>query len=88
MPTLLNRKLRRELSATLSIDRASRGRPIIVEIEPPGVFIFRWKGTRRRYEAGAAKLMQWTIQEAVEQARKEKLKGRKERRAWLKNSKS
>ena len=77
MPTPLNRKLSRELGVTLDVDRASRGRPIIVELEPPGVIIFRWKGTRRRYEAGAAKLMQWTIEEAVEQARREKRAKRK-----------
>jgi hypothetical protein len=64
----------------LDVDRASRGRPIIVELEPPGVIIFRWKGTRRRYEAGAAKLMQWTIEEAVEQARREKRAKRKEKK--------
>jgi hypothetical protein len=80
MPTPLSRKLSRELGVTLDVDRASSGRPIIVEIEPPGLFIFRWKGTRRRYEAGAAKLMQWTIEEAVEQARREKLKKRKEKK--------
>ena len=80
MPTPLNRKLSRELGVTLDVDRASRGRPIIVELEPPGVIIFRWKGTRRRYEAGAAKLMQWTIEEAVEQARREKRAKRKEKK--------
>ena len=80
MPTPLSRKLSRELGVTLDVDRASRGRPIIVELEPPGVIIFRWKGTRRRYEAGAAKLMQWTIEEAVEQARREKRAKRKEKK--------
>jgi len=80
MPTPLNRKLSRELGVTLDVDRASRGRPIIVELEPPGMIIFRWKGTRRRYEAGAAKLMQWTIEEAVEQARREKRAKRKEKK--------
>jgi hypothetical protein len=80
MPTPLNRKLSRELGVTLDVDRASRGRPIIVELEPPGMIIFRWKGTRRRYEAGAAKLIQWTIEEAVEQARREKRAKRKEKK--------
>jgi hypothetical protein len=80
MPTLLSRKLSRELGITLDVDRASRGRPIIVELHPPGVFVFRWKGTRRRYEAGAAKLMQWTIEETVEQARKEKRAKQKEKK--------
>jgi hypothetical protein len=77
--TVLNRKLRRELPILLELDKASRGRPIIVEIEPPGFFVFRWKGTRRRYEAGAAKLMQWTIEETVEQARRERKAKRRQK---------
>jgi hypothetical protein len=81
MPTPLNRKLSRELAATLDVDRASRGRPIIIELDPPALISFRWKGTRRRYTAPAARLMQWTIQETVERARREQRAKRKERRS-------
>lgn len=72
--TQLTKPVRRELGVFLDVDRGSRGRPIIVELEPPGVIVFRWKGTRRRYEAGAAMLMQWTIQRAIDQARIERAK--------------
>jgi hypothetical protein len=44
MPTPLNRKLKRELAVTLSIDRASRGRPIIVEIGPRACLSFGGRG--------------------------------------------
>jgi uncharacterized protein YndB with AHSA1/START domain len=75
--TSLNRKLRREIPRTLELDRHSRGRFIILEIEPPDLISFRWKGTRRRYTAPIAKLFQWTIQETVERERREKRAQRK-----------
>ncbi|MFQ5903649.1 MAG: hypothetical protein ACE5JO_08160 [Candidatus Binatia bacterium] len=74
--TILTRRLRRETLETLSVDRMSRGRPIILELEPPNLIHFRWKGTRRRWTASIARLMQWTIQEAVEQARRERKRGK------------
>lgn len=77
--TPLNRPIRRELSITFELDRHSRGRPIVVELQPPGVIVFRWKGTRRRYEIGAAKLMQWTIEESIEQRRREKKAARRQK---------
>lgn len=77
MATQLTKRLSREVSALLELDRRSRGRPIIVEIEPPALISFRWKGTRRRYTAPIAKLMQWTIQAVIEQERKEKRAARR-----------
>ena len=77
--TGLNRKLRREIPRTLDLDRHSRGRLIIIELEPPDLVHFRWKGTRRRYTANVARLMQWTIQENVE--RREKKLARKDWRS-------
>lgn len=73
----LNKKLRREIPRTLELDRASRGRLIIIELEPPDLISFRWKGTRRRYTANAAKLMQWTVTAEIERQRLEKKKARK-----------
>jgi hypothetical protein len=78
MTTPLKTPVRRELAEIfLNVDKQSRGRPIIVEIEYPGLFKFRWKGTRKRYEIGAAKLMQWAIQDTVERERREKKAARK-----------
>lgn len=83
--TQLNRKLRREIPAWLEVDRFSRGRPIIVELEPPenslpAQIAFRWKGTRRRYRAPVSLLMQWTIQAEAERVAQEKRKNRKAKR--------
>lgn len=74
--TLLTKKLSREVDAYLPVDKMSRGRRIIVEIEAPDFISFRWKGTRRRYTALIPRLMQWTIQATVETQRKEKAKQR------------
>lgn len=68
--TLLTKRISREVGATLDLDKMSRGRPIVVEIESPDLITFRWKGTRRRYTATIPRLMQWTIQASVEAARK------------------
>lgn len=70
--TELNRKLSREIPRFLDLDKRSRGRLVIVELEPPDLIAFRWKGTRRRYTAPITKLMQWTIQATVERERREK----------------
>ncbi len=75
--TELSRKLRREIPRTLDLDKRSRGRFIIVELEPPDLITFRWKGTRRRYTATISRLMQWTIQATVEQERREKRQRKK-----------
>lgn len=80
--TELNRKLRREIPVTLDFDRFSRGRHIIIELEPgqstlPPQIAFRWKGMRRRYRAPIALLMQWTIQETVERQLRERKAKRK-----------
>jgi hypothetical protein len=77
--TLLNKKVRRETAATLSLDRHSRGRFIIIELEPPDLISFRWKGTRRKYTANTARLMQWTIQAHVEAERKKNAAAKKGR---------
>jgi hypothetical protein len=82
MPTQLNRKLSRETAGFLSVDRGSRGRPIIIEIEPPDLIAFRWKGTRRRYTANAARLMQWTIQATIDAERRERRAKRKREKSW------
>jgi len=79
--TELNRKLRRQIPRTLDLDRHSRGRLIIIELEPPDLVHFRWKGTHRRYTANIARLMQWTIQENVERQRREKKRAKKNRRS-------
>ena len=82
--TQLNRTLRREIPRMLDLDKASRGRfIIIIEIEPPDLISFRWKGMRRRYTAPIARLMQWTIQETVERERREKKAARKARKLVL-----
>lgn len=78
--TELTKKLSREIPRTLDLDRQSRGRFIVIEIEPPDLVSFRFKGTRRKYTATAARLMQWTIQAQVEQERREKARLRKSRR--------
>ncbi len=64
--TLLTKRVAREIDARLDVDKMSRGRPIIVEIEAPDLITFRWKGTRRRYTAAIPRLMQWTIMATVE----------------------
>jgi len=74
--TLLQKRIRRETAELLSVDKFSRGRPIIVELEPgentlPAQIAFRWKGTRRRYRAPIARLMQWAIAATVEAERRE-----------------
>lgn len=68
--TLLQKRLSRETTDYLNVDKFSRDRPIIIELEPaegtlPAQIVFRWKGSRRRYKAPVARLMQWTIQEQV-----------------------
>lgn len=73
--TILTKRLRRETTEQLSVDRFSRGRPIIIEIEPPNLVHFRWKGTRRVYTATVARLMQWTIQATIDAQRREKRRG-------------
>lgn len=75
--TELNKKLRREVKRFLELDRFSRGRPIIVELEPPDLISFYWKGTRRRYTASIAWLMQKTIEAAVERDRRARSKSSK-----------
>lgn len=80
--TLLEKRLRRETAEMLSVDKYSRGRPIIVELEPgqhalPAQIAFRWKGTRRRYRAPIARLMQWAIEATVEAERREKKRQKK-----------
>jgi hypothetical protein len=78
----LDRKIRREIPRLLELDRHSRGRLIVVELEPPDFIGFRWKGTRRRYTASIARLMQWTIQETVDRERCEKAKAKKEKKKY------
>lgn len=75
--TPLNKRVKRETSATLGLDKMSRGRAIIVTLEPPDLVTFGWKGTRRRYTATVARLMQWTIQAHVEAQRRERKLKRK-----------
>ena len=74
--TLLTRRLSREIDATLDVDKMSRGRPIIIEMEGD-LITFRWKGTRRRYTATVPRLMQWTIAATVEAERRAKRAARK-----------
>lgn len=86
--TILQKRLRRETVDFLNVDKFSRGRPIIIELEPgvdtlPAQIAFRWKGSRRRYRAPVARLMQWTIQENVAALRREKKLQRKQRRIGL-----
>lgn len=78
--TELNKRLSREVNRFLELDKASRGRNIIIELDPPDLISFRWKGTRRRYTAPITKLMQWTIQATVESQRRERAKQRKLKR--------
>ncbi len=79
--TILTRKVSRETLSYLNVDKMSRGRPIVIEIEAPDLISFRWKGTRRRFTAPIGRLMQWTIQAQVEaerRARKAALKAKKQ----------
>ena len=82
--TVLTHKLKREVLRTLDLDRKSRGRTIILELEPPDLIHFHFKGMRTRHTASIARLMQWTIQEEVSQRLREKFiagkAARKERR--------
>lgn len=68
--TLLTSKLRRETNARLDLDRYTRGRPIIVELEPPDLISFKFKGTRKKYTVTIAGLMQHVIQAEIEAARR------------------
>lgn len=72
--TLLKKQLRRETAAVFD------GRPVIIEIEPPDWIHFRRKGTRTRWSARAAWLMQKTIEHEVERRRAERIKKRLARR--------
>ena len=70
--TLLNKKLRRETNARLDLDRFTRGRPIIVELEPPDLISFKFKGQKKKYTAPIARLMQSVIVAEIEAARRRK----------------
>ena len=70
--TRLNKKVRRETFARLDLDKFSRGRPIIIELEPPDLISFRWKGLQKKYSAPVSKLMQITIQAHVDAERRER----------------
>lgn len=80
--TLLNRRLRRETDTLSDFDRHSRGRPIIIELEPsertiPAQIGFRFKGTRRKYSAPVSWLAQKTIEMEVARNKRERKKGKK-----------
>lgn len=68
--TLLSKKLRRETTAELALDRFTRGRPIIVELEPPDLISFKFKGMKKKYTAPIARLMQSVVVAEIEAARK------------------
>ena len=83
--TLLNKPLRRETDVTPNLDTHSRGRPIIIELEPahglcPALISFRFKGTRRKYSAPISWLCQKTIEAEAARIRREKQAKRKQRR--------
>lgn len=68
--TLLNKKVRRETGAKLDLDSYSRGRPIIVALEPPNLITFSFKGQRKSYSTTIEALMQSVITAEVEANRK------------------
>lgn len=75
--TLLTKRLKRETDVRADFDRHSRGRPIIIELEPsvgtlPATISFQFKGTRRRYSAPVAWLAQMTIEAEAARIRREK----------------
>lgn len=78
--TILSKRVRREINRTLDLDRMSRGRTIIVELEPPDLIHFRWKGLHARHTASITRLMQWTIQAEVEARMRERKAKRKSKR--------
>ena len=76
--TELNKKLRREINHRLELDKYSRGRAIVIELDPAGLISFSWKGTRRRYTATIGWVMQKTIEAEIERERR-----RPTRRSWV-----
>ena len=72
MATVLTKALAREIEVTLDLDAHSRGRNIIVELEPNGIITFRFKGTQREYSATIPALLQHVIQATLEADRRRK----------------
>ena len=53
------------------------GRPVVVDLEPPGYVGIRLKGTRTRWTIPAALLMQLVIERHVEETLRQKQKRRR-----------